>query len=51
MPRITSLIRCAIEKSHSIWSTPEPQVESENQTKGGINLESSLLTFQINLKK
>jgi hypothetical protein len=24
---------------------PEPQVESENQTEGRINLESSLLNF------
>jgi hypothetical protein len=37
MLRIISLVLCAIE--------------SENQAEGHINLESSLLTFQINLKK
>jgi hypothetical protein len=50
MPRNYFFVWCAIEKSHSIWSSPRALIESENQAEGHISLESSLLTFQINSK-
>jgi hypothetical protein len=39
-------------KNHTPYGVaPEPYVELENQAEGHTSLESSLLTFQINLKK
>jgi hypothetical protein len=50
MPRITSLIWCAMKNRTPYGVAPEPYVESKNQAEGHSSRESSLLTFQINSK-